>query len=345
MEIADVFVVNKADRAGARDAVRELDAMLELSAARDWRPPIVSTVATAGEGIVELVDALEAHRAHLDAIGGGRGTQARPRRRGAHCRDGGARRARRLRRAVPAPSSTRLPTRWPRARRIPTKRPRGCSACADCTIVAHPLALALDGAIRGDFPVPDGGIEVVGAPPTVRARSSRSRPTPSSRSTSMSLRSARRLNGTDLGAVGCASVCAVARGGDRPYACGTFDAVLAAFAVGGEPAETLERVDRLTHPRVVEASRHRTDVRVYRTVEHDAVVVLGRGLTRRWELAFEVDEGVRARGLGTRILASSRTLLPAGTPLWMQIAPGNARSMRAAISAGFRPIGAEILFI
>jgi len=69
MEIADVFVVNKADRAGARDAVRELDAMLELSAQRDWRPPIVSTVATAGEGITELVDALESHRAHLTAVG------------------------------------------------------------------------------------------------------------------------------------------------------------------------------------------------------------------------------------------------------------------------------------
>ncbi len=69
MEIADVFVVNKADRAGARDAVRELDAMLELSAPRSWRPPIVSTVASSGEGIGELADALEAHRAHLTAAG------------------------------------------------------------------------------------------------------------------------------------------------------------------------------------------------------------------------------------------------------------------------------------
>jgi LAO/AO transport system kinase len=69
MEIADVFVVNKADRAGARDAVRELDAMLELSVARDWRPPILSTVATAGEGIAELADALETHRAHLESVG------------------------------------------------------------------------------------------------------------------------------------------------------------------------------------------------------------------------------------------------------------------------------------
>ncbi|HEY1739343.1 MAG TPA: GNAT family N-acetyltransferase, partial [Acidimicrobiia bacterium] len=92
------------------------------------------------------------------------------------------------------------------------------------------------------------------------------------------------------------------------------------------------------------AARHRTDVRIYRTAQRNGVVVLGRGLTRRWELAFEVDEDVRDRGVGTRTLAAARTLLPAGTPLWMQIAPGNARSLRAAISAGFRPIGAEIVF-
>src|SRR5437870_3188937 len=60
MEIADLFVVNKADRAGARDAVRELDAMLELSVPRSWRPPIVSTVATSNEGIGELVVSLVA---------------------------------------------------------------------------------------------------------------------------------------------------------------------------------------------------------------------------------------------------------------------------------------------
>ncbi len=69
MEIADVFVVNKSDRAGARDAARELDAMLDLAVPRDWRPPIVSTVATSGEGIDALLDAIRAHRAHLEASG------------------------------------------------------------------------------------------------------------------------------------------------------------------------------------------------------------------------------------------------------------------------------------
>src|SRR5918992_250381 len=61
MEIADVFVVNKADRQGAKDTVRELRAMLELSEA-PWKPEIVMSVATKGDGIDELWGALHRHR-------------------------------------------------------------------------------------------------------------------------------------------------------------------------------------------------------------------------------------------------------------------------------------------
>jgi LAO/AO transport system kinase len=68
MEIADVFVVNKADRQGARQTVRELHQMLELSDAQ-WKPDIVSTVATKGEGITELWAAIEKHRAYQEEKG------------------------------------------------------------------------------------------------------------------------------------------------------------------------------------------------------------------------------------------------------------------------------------
>jgi LAO/AO transport system kinase len=61
MEIADVFVVNKADRDGVRDTVRQLRQMLEQSTGA-WRPPIVPTVATRDEGIDELWDVLAKHR-------------------------------------------------------------------------------------------------------------------------------------------------------------------------------------------------------------------------------------------------------------------------------------------
>jgi LAO/AO transport system kinase len=68
MEIADVFVVNKADRQGARDAVRELSQMLELSEA-EWKPEIVQTIATKGEGIDELWNAIATHRAYQEEKG------------------------------------------------------------------------------------------------------------------------------------------------------------------------------------------------------------------------------------------------------------------------------------
>jgi LAO/AO transport system kinase len=69
LEIADVFVVNKADRPAAAEAVADLAGMLELGRPQAWRPPIVRTVATTGEGIDELWDAVVAHRAHLSADG------------------------------------------------------------------------------------------------------------------------------------------------------------------------------------------------------------------------------------------------------------------------------------
>jgi LAO/AO transport system kinase len=69
LEIADVFVVNKADRAGADAAVKDLVAMLELSAPASWTPPIVETVATTGDGVERLWDAISAHRNHLVETG------------------------------------------------------------------------------------------------------------------------------------------------------------------------------------------------------------------------------------------------------------------------------------
>jgi LAO/AO transport system kinase len=69
LEIADVFVVNKADRAGVDDTIRDLVQMLELSHARAWTPPIVQTVATDGVGIDDLLDAVVAHRAHVTSDG------------------------------------------------------------------------------------------------------------------------------------------------------------------------------------------------------------------------------------------------------------------------------------
>ncbi|MFE7979590.1 methylmalonyl Co-A mutase-associated GTPase MeaB [Streptomyces shenzhenensis] len=72
LEIGDVYVVNKADRDGADATARELNHMLGLGEARgpgDWRPPIVKTVASRAEGIDEVVEALEKHRAWMEERG------------------------------------------------------------------------------------------------------------------------------------------------------------------------------------------------------------------------------------------------------------------------------------
>jgi LAO/AO transport system kinase len=69
LEVADVFVVNKADRDGAGGVARDLRQMLHLGAARDWNPPVLSVSALEHTGIEELWDAIEAHHAHVADTG------------------------------------------------------------------------------------------------------------------------------------------------------------------------------------------------------------------------------------------------------------------------------------
>ena len=72
MEIADVFVVNKADRDGADKIVREDNVMLDLMGERSWRPPIHKTMAEKGEGVGDAVIALAEHRSYLQKTEEGR---------------------------------------------------------------------------------------------------------------------------------------------------------------------------------------------------------------------------------------------------------------------------------
>lgn len=95
------------------------------------------------------------------------------------------------------------------------------------------------------------------------------------------------------------------------------------------------------HPRMSRALRHRDDVRAWQAP--GSVVMLGRGVAGRYEVAVEVDPAYRGRGLGARLATAARHLVPDGAPLWAQIAPGNAASVRAFLAAGFRPVGAEAL--
>ncbi|QKE86008.1 methylmalonyl Co-A mutase-associated GTPase MeaB [Arthrobacter sp. NEB 688] len=71
LEVGDVLVVNKADREGASRTTRDLRHMVEMADRGEtgWRPPVVRMVATSGEGVGDLVEAVEDHRRHLGEAG------------------------------------------------------------------------------------------------------------------------------------------------------------------------------------------------------------------------------------------------------------------------------------
>ena len=71
LEVADIFVVNKSDQPGAQEAVRDLRTMIAMArrGEGDWKPPIVTTTATTGEGITDLTARLDAHWSWLASSG------------------------------------------------------------------------------------------------------------------------------------------------------------------------------------------------------------------------------------------------------------------------------------
>ena len=71
LEIGDVYVVNKADRDGAEQVRRELRTMISLADKPEgsWKPPIVLTVAQVGQGVDEVVEAIDSHRAWMESSG------------------------------------------------------------------------------------------------------------------------------------------------------------------------------------------------------------------------------------------------------------------------------------
>lgn len=121
----------------------------------------------------------------------------------------------------------------------------------------------------------------------------------------------------------------------------TIDALLVGDPLPGGPPLPLTEITDAGHPRAARARTHREDVRLW--AARGGVVVLGRGVAGRLEVAVEVDEEVRHRGLGRLLVTAARHL--AGEPVWAQVSPGNARSMRAFQGAGYRPVGSEALLL
>ncbi|WP_399889256.1 GNAT family N-acetyltransferase [Streptomyces sp. BBFR51] len=122
----------------------------------------------------------------------------------------------------------------------------------------------------------------------------------------------------------------------------TIDVLLTGAPLSGRPEVALAEVADPGHPRVVSARRRRDEVRVW--AADGGVLMLGRGVAGRLEVAVEVAEGARHRGLGRRLVTAARQLA-GGEPVWAQVSAGNARSLRAFQAAGYRPVGSEALFL
>ncbi|GIF09819.1 GNAT family N-acetyltransferase [Actinoplanes siamensis] len=124
---------------------------------------------------------------------------------------------------------------------------------------------------------------------------------------------------------------------------GAFDVSLLAGRLSGSPPLPLTPLDASEHPRARRAHRYRTDVRLW--ASQHGLLVVGRGLGGRWEVAFEVDPAAQGRGHGRLLARAARHLIPEDRPIWAQCAPGNSASLRVLLAAGFQPAGSEVLLM
>lgn len=125
---------------------------------------------------------------------------------------------------------------------------------------------------------------------------------------------------------------------------GVHDATMVALGrpSSNGPEPKLARTSRWDdHPRVLHARELRRDVEV--VGDHAGFVTLGTGLGGRCELGIELVDGHRGGGAGRRLLEHARTLVARGEPVFAAVSPGNARSLRSFLAAGFVPIGSEVI--
>ncbi len=122
---------------------------------------------------------------------------------------------------------------------------------------------------------------------------------------------------------------------------GSIDLLCYAESLPGPQPLDLVPKPESTHARVLRALNYRDEVQAWQA--DGGIVLLGRGVAGRLETAIEVDPDRRGQGLGRRLAAAARHLIPDGTVVWAQVAPANAASVRSFLAAGFTPVGAEVL--
>lgn len=205
------------------------------------------------------------------------------------------------------------------------------------------LLALLHQAANGSFPTDDGAVEVLPSPsgPCDAVVALTGHSVVASRVTERWVQE--RVSRDDLtGPMRADFVAALAEElGTKP---GSVDVLLAAPRLDSPPAVELSEVEH-GDARTARARRYRTEVRSYADRDGGGVVNLGRGLDGRLDLSIELLPEVRSFGRGRKIIEAARTLVPPSEFLFASIAPGNARCLRAALAAGFAPIGGEVLFL
>ncbi len=121
----------------------------------------------------------------------------------------------------------------------------------------------------------------------------------------------------------------------------SLDLVMAGRGTGrpGVPPRLAARSDLTAHPRAGFAARIRDQLQVlgYEDPGRSALAVIGQGIAGLTELSFELEPGRRGQGGGTGLVRDSLTAIPSGELVLAAVAPGNAASVRALLSAGFIP--------
>ncbi|AHH99340.1 hypothetical protein [Kutzneria albida] len=120
---------------------------------------------------------------------------------------------------------------------------------------------------------------------------------------------------------------------------GDLDVTLVARGTGGGGLPL--RTDLDDHPRVRYARAQRSGVLVHG--DERGLVTLASGLAGRVEMSVEAAPQRQGGAVGRSLITDALALVPVGAPAFAAVAPGNARSLRAFLAAGFVPVGSEVL--
>ena len=199
----------------------------------------------------------------------------------------------------------------------------------------HPILSVLLAAADGEFPPVDGGVTVL--PPLTRGMEAVVAFTGHSFVATRRARDEVLARGPDGYGSSLAPDFLRWLAGPRGTI-GVIDATLVARGTGG--GSLPRRPDRDDHPRVLHARACRDAVVVHG--DERGLITLAGGLGGRREMSIETDPSAGV-GHGRALIEEALALTPAGEPLFAAVAPGNARSLRVFLAAGFVPIGSEVL--